>query len=53
MKTTVWKKDKGKVTVYIGGNPAKNQAPEITLEMDNPQFQFDTDKNIIIIFETR
>jgi hypothetical protein len=51
MKTTVWAKKK--VTVYIGGDPAKNQAPEITIEMENPQFQFDTDKNTIIIFETR
>ena len=53
MKTTVWKKDKSKVTVYIGGDPAKNQAPEITIEMDNPQFQFDTDKGVIIVFETK
>lgn len=51
MKTTIWRKTK--VTVYIGGDPAKNQAPEITLELENPQIQMDTDKNTIIIFETK
>lgn len=51
MKSTIWKK--GKVTIYIGGNPEKNQAPEITLELNDPQFQLDTDKNTIIIFESK
>jgi len=51
MKTTIWRK--GKITVYIGGDPVKNQAPEITLELESPQIQMDTDKNIIIIFETK
>ena len=51
MKTTIWQKKK--VVVYIGGDPAKKQAPEITLELDNPQIQFDSNTNIIVIFETK
>ncbi len=51
MKTTIW--EKKKIIVYIGGDPAKNQAPEITIEMENPQIQFDSDKNIMIITETK
>ena len=52
MKTNVWEKKK-KVVVYIGGDPTKNQAPEITLELESPQFLFDTDTNTVIIFESR
>lgn len=51
MKTTVW--EKKKVTIYIGGDPTKNQAPVFTIEVESPQFQFDTDKNTVIIFETK
>jgi len=51
MKTTVWQKKK--IVIYIGGDPAKNQPPEITVELESPQVQFDSDKNIIIIAETR
>ncbi len=51
MKTTVW--EKKIVTIFIGGDPAKSQAPEITVEIENPQVQFDTDKNVIIITETK
>lgn len=50
MKTTVWKKDK--VVIYIGGDPTKGQVPDITLELNNPQIQLDTEKNHIIIVET-
>lgn len=51
MKTTVW--EKKRITIYIGGDPAKNQPPEITIELDSPQVQFDTDKNIMHIIETK
>jgi hypothetical protein len=51
MKITVW--DKRKVTVYIGGDPEKNQPPVITVEMDSPQIKFDTDKNIMLVNETK
>jgi hypothetical protein len=50
-KTTIW--EKKKITIFIGGDPAKNQPPYITIEMDNPQFQFDQDKNVVYIIETR
>lgn len=39
--------------MYIGGNPEKNESPILTLELDNPQIQFDTDKNIIVVFESK
>jgi hypothetical protein len=51
MKTTVWQKKK--VVIYIGGNPASGQVPEITIELDNPQIQFDSDNNSMIITETK
>jgi hypothetical protein len=51
MKTNIWLKKK--ITVYIGGDPEKSQPPIITLEMDNPQIQFDTDKYTMVIFETK
>lgn len=51
MKTIIWQKKK--MTIYIGGDPAKNQAPEFTIEIESPQIQMDSDKNIIIISETR
>jgi hypothetical protein len=51
MKTTVWKKTK--ITIFIGGDPAKGQIPELTIEMDNPQILTDSDKNIIVIVETK
>jgi hypothetical protein len=37
----------------MGGNPAKNEAPVLTLELDNPQIQFDSNTNTIIIFENQ
>lgn len=51
MKTNIWKKDKA--TIFIGGDPAKGQTPEITLEMDKPQILIDSEKNIIVIVETK
>ena len=51
MKANVWLKKK--IVIYIGGNPEKGENPVITLEMDNMQAQFDTDKNAVIIFESK
>lgn len=51
MKTTVWQKKK--IVIYIGGDPSKGQAPEVTVELDNPQVRFDTDSDTIIIAETK
>jgi hypothetical protein len=51
MKVNIW--EKKRITIFIGGDPEKNEAPIITLEMDNPQIKFDTDKNTIVIHETR
>jgi hypothetical protein len=51
MKGTLWQKKK--VIIYMGGNPAKNEAPVLTLELDNPQIQFDSNTNTIIIFENQ
>lgn len=51
METTVWQKKR--VTIYLGGDPAKNQAPEITITLENPQIQFDSTKNVIVILETK
>jgi hypothetical protein len=52
MKTTVWKSKK-KVTIFIGGDPAKGTSPEITLELDSPQIQIDSETNTIVILETK
>ena len=51
MKVNVWQKKK--VTIYIGGDPEKNESPVITLEMDQPQIKFDADKNVMLLFETK
>jgi len=51
MKVTIWRNMK--IIVYLGGDPEKNKAPEITLELDKPQIQMDFDKNTITISETR
>jgi hypothetical protein len=51
MKTTLWKKDKA--TIFIGGDPAKGQVPELTLELDKLQILVDSDKSIIVIVETK
>lgn len=51
MKTNAWLNRK--ITVYIGGDPGKNQAPEFTIEMEKPQFLFDSDKGTVVIFETK
>jgi hypothetical protein len=51
MKTTVWKKNI--VTIYVGGDPAKGQIPELTIELNNPQILTDSDKNVMVIVETK
>lgn len=51
IKATLWKKTKA--VIYIGGDPEKNQSPEITLELDNPQILYDSSKNTIYIIETK
>jgi len=51
MKYNLWIKKK--VAVYIGADPAKGQAPEITFEMTNPQILVDSDTGKITIIETK
>lgn len=51
MKATIWRNMK--IIIYLGGDPEKNKAPEITLELDKPQIQMDFDKNTITISETK
>lgn len=51
METTIWQKKK--IIIYLGGDPSKNQVPEITVVLENPQIQLDTSKNTIIILETK
>jgi hypothetical protein len=51
MKTTVWKKTKA--VIYIGGDPGKGTVPEITIEIKNPQFQYDSETSTVIITESR
>jgi len=51
MKTNIWLKKK--VTIYIGGDPEKNQPPVITLELENPQIVFDANTDKMIITETK
>jgi hypothetical protein len=51
MKTTIWLKKP--MVIYMGGDPTKNQTPEFTIEIQNPQIQLDTDKNTVVIIETK
>lgn len=51
MKTTVW--IKRKIVIFIGGDPVKGQAPELTLDMNNPQILVDHDTGKITIIETK
>lgn len=52
MKTTIWEKGK-KITIFIGGDPEKGAAPKITIEIDGPQIQLDSNKGVITILETK
>jgi hypothetical protein len=51
MKTTIWQKKP--MVIYIGGDPTKNKAPELTVEIQNPQILIDTESNTITILETK
>ena len=51
MKITLWQNRP--VVIYVGGDPEKSKAPELTIEMDSPQIKVDTDKPIIVIEETK
>ncbi len=51
MKTNIWRK--GIVIIHIGGDPKKNQPPEITLELESPQINYDSNKNVMHIIETK
>ena len=51
MKTTIWIKKP--MVIYAGGNPNTGQAPELTIELTNPQILIDPEKNQIIILETK
>ena len=50
MKTTVW--EKRNIVIYVGGDIEKGKPPEITIEIKDPQVQFDSFKNTIYIKET-
>jgi len=52
MKLNIWLKS-DKVTLYIGGDPEKNQAPVVTAELQNPQILIEPDKYLIKIVETK
>lgn len=52
MKLTVWLKQPA-VILYIGGNPDKGQAPLVTAELEKPQILIDSDKNTVVIIETK
>ena len=51
MKITVWIKKR--MVIYAGGDPNKGQAPEITIEIENPQILVDSTTGQIIILETK
>jgi hypothetical protein len=48
---TVWLKQQA-VTLYIGGDPSKGQAPVITVVVQKPQILIDPEKNTVTIIET-
>jgi len=49
---TIWLKQP-KVTIFIGGDPLKGQAPILTATIDNPQILVDREKNTITIVESK
>jgi len=51
MKATIW--EKKTITIYIGGDPEKGNAPVFTLELANPQILMDTNTDKITIIETK
>jgi len=50
MNLNIWIKKK--TTLFIGGDPAKGQAPIITTELENPQLLIDSENGKITIVET-
>ena len=52
MKLTIWLKG-ASTTLYMGGDPSKNQAPVVTAELQKPQILIDPDKNTVVIVETK
>ena len=41
------------VTLYVGGDPSKGQAPTVTTVVEKPQVLFDYKNNTITIVETK
>ena len=39
--------------MFIGGDPAKGQAPLITAQVNKPQILIDQEKNTVVIIETK
>jgi len=52
MKLTIWLRG-DKTTLYIGGDPEKQQAPVVTAELKDPQLRIEPDKYQIVIEETK
>ncbi len=52
MKLTIWLKGE-KTTLFLGGDPEKNQAPVVTAELKDPQILIEPDKYLVIIKETK
>jgi hypothetical protein len=52
MKLNIWLKG-SKVTLYMGGDPEKNQPPVVTAELQDPQILIEPDRYLIKILETR
>lgn len=49
---TIWFKQPV-VSLFVGGDPSKGQAPIITATLEKPQILIDPEKNTIIILETK
>lgn len=49
---TIWLKQPT-VTLFVGGDPSKGQAPLITATIEKPQILVDPEKNTIVIIETK
>jgi len=51
MQSNIWIKQA--TTIYIGGDPAKGKAPQVTITLNNPQVLVDHEKNTITIIESK
>jgi len=49
---TIWLKQPD-VTLFIGGDPEKGEAPVITGKLDNPQILLDLQRKTITIIATK